>query len=284
MSTYFVRLEGPADIEGFKRGARALLMRGVTPAAVEWRCGDDPRAPLPLLSGEAFDAGAAHVAPADALLVPPWFARLAEFALLHRDAGRFDLLYRLLWRLVREHDEFLRHDELDADRRAAAQLVREVERDIHKMRAFVRFHPHGEGASLRHIAWFEPVHHVVDANAPFFTRRFAQMRWAIFTPERSIEWDGRRLRGGPGVDRSTVPRGDPGAALWLTYYENIFNPARLKLATMAREMPRRYWKNLPEAALIEPLAQAAAARGAAMLTAEPTPARRIKALAPPNRA
>lgn len=286
MSTCFVRLEGPVDIEGFKRAARALLGRGIGPGSVRWHCDG---APASMFAGDAIDADLhadlhADEMPTAELRVPPWFARLADYAMLHREAGRFDLLYRLLWRLVRERDEFLRHDELDVDRRAAAQLVREVERDIHKMRAFVRFHPHGEGASLRHIAWFEPLHHVVDANAPFFQRRFAQMRWAIFTPERSIEWDGRRLRGGPGVDRSTVPRGDPGAALWLTYYENIFNPARLKLATMAREMPGRYWKNLPEAALIEPLAQAAAGRSAAMLTAEPTPARRIKVMAPPDRA
>lgn len=233
MNTFFVRLEGPTDIDGFKRAARALLAHGVAPGAVEWRCSAGravavrsllslppsiPSAMPPAMPPAMPSHYALAVDPPPAanepreVRVPPWFARLAEFALLHRDAGRFDLLYLLLWRLVRERDEFLRHDELDADRRAAAQLVREVERDIHKMRALVRFHPHGEGAQLRHIAWFEPAHHVVDANAPFFMRRFAQMRWAIFTPERSIEWDGRRLRGGPGVDRSTVPRGDRGAA------------------------------------------------------------------------
>ena len=42
---------------------------------------------------------------------------------------------------------------------------------------------------------------------------------------------------------------------------SIFNPARLKLAMMQKEMPQRYWTNLPEAALIDPLA-AAPANGA----------------------
>jgi hypothetical protein len=98
------------------------------------------------------------------------------------------------------------------------------------------------------------VHHIVAATAPFFARRFAQMRWAILTPERSVRWDGKRLAFGPGARREDAPGADAGEQLWLTYYEHIFNPARLKLAMMQKEMPRRYWKNLPEAALIQPLA------------------------------
>jgi len=264
------RLKGPTDIEGFKRKARLLLKRDIRPDEVLWQSGDGQPG---LWADEGFFT---DVEPSMPFSVPAWIAPLCESALLHGDPGRFHLLYKLLWRLVSKRDQVLRHDELDADRRAAVQLAREVGREIHKMRAFVRFFPHGEGEALRHIAWFEPEHNVVEANGPFFVRRFAQMRWAIFTPERSIEWDGDRLSSGPGVDRSGLPPVDPGAALWLTYYENIFNPARLKLAMMTKEMPRRYWKNLPEAALIAPLTAQAAQRSEAMVAAEPTPARRIK--------
>ncbi|MDN3919919.1 TIGR03915 family putative DNA repair protein [Roseateles violae] len=263
-------LDGPTDIEGFKRRARLLLKRHIEPDEVVWQTEE---AQPGLWTDEGYSTAEQPVEPFG---VPAWVVPLCESALLHRDPGRFHLLYRLLWRLVCERDNILRRDELDADRRAAARLAREVQREIHKMRAFLRFFPQGEGEALRHIAWFEPEHHIVEANAPFFVRRFAQMRWAIFTPQRSIEWDGQVLRGGPGVDRRSLPPIDAGAALWLTYYEHIFNPARLKLAMMKKEMPRRYWKNLPEAALIDPLAQAAAARGAAMLEAGPTPARRIR--------
>lgn len=270
-----VSLAGPTDIDGFRRAARQLLTQCVAPVEVIWRTDSG----TPGLWADA--AVVIDDTPAKPFSVPAWMAPLCESALLHRDSSRFHLLYRLLWRLVNERDEVLRRDELDPDRRAAAQLAREVGREIHKMRAFVRFFPHGEGEALRHIAWFEPEHHVVEANAPFFVRRFAQMRWAIFTPGRSIEWDGERLHTGPGVDRSGLPPADPGAALWLTYYENIFNPARLKLAMMTKEMPRRYWKNLPEAALIAPLAAAAQARSEAMVDAQPTPARRIKPMRRP---
>jgi DNA polymerase len=157
---------------------------------------------------------------------------------------------------------------------AAQRLARAVHRDIHKMRAFVRFTKVGDD---RHVAWFEPAHHIVEANAPFFMRRFTQMRWAILTPRRCVEWDGHDLHIRPGADPRQAPSPDAGEALWLTYYAHIFNPARLKLKTMAREMPRRYWPNLPEAALIEPLARAAAARSYAMVAAEPSlPAHQYK--------
>jgi DNA polymerase len=111
-------------------------------------------------------------------------------------------------------------------------------------------------------------------------RRFARMHWAILTPGRCVEWDGAELRFGPGADRREKPPPDAGESLWLTYYAHIFNPARLKLAMMRREMPRRYWHNLPEAALIEPLSAAAGERSRAMIAASPTPARRIRAPIP----
>ncbi|MEH3085255.1 MAG: UdgX family uracil-DNA binding protein [Xylophilus ampelinus] len=221
--------------------------------------------------------------------VPPAFLLLCRLVILHRDPGRFGLLYRLLWRLV--HEPGLRRDPLDADRMLALQMARAVRRDMHKMKAFVRFrtlHPPAplpvgaaapaaaDGDGLLHVAWFEPAHHIAAAVAPFFVRRFTGMRWAILTPDRSLRWDGARLEIGPGASRRDAPPADAGEALWLTYYAHIFNPARLKLAAMQREMPRRYWHGLPEAALIAPLAARAAERTGRMLERGPTvPARRI---------
>ena len=102
------------------------------------------------------------------------------------------------------------------------------------------------------------------------------MRWAILTPDASVRWDGQQLHTGPGAQRSDAPPPDAGEALWLTYYRHIFNPARLKLTMMKKEMPTRYWHNLPEAALITELAQTAHERSAKMVEAEATvPRRRI---------
>jgi uracil-DNA glycosylase family protein len=95
------------------------------------------------------------------------------------------------------------------------------------------------------------------------------MHWAILTPERCVRWDGHALVFGPGADRASAPPADAAESLWLTYYASIFNPARLKLAMMKKEMPRRYWKNLPEAALIEPLSATAHELSAQMVEQAP---------------
>jgi probable DNA metabolism protein len=290
-----IQLAAPADAEAFRRVSRRLFEEGIHPDEVMWEVVHEANeGETPTLWREAAGLHPADSRPSDGLpagterhaencspfltqrsppRVPPAFIALCEQVVRHRDPGRFALMYRLLWRFV--HEPALRQDPLDADVMLAQKMAHAVKRDIHKMRAFVRFRPVGHN---RHVAWFEPDHHIVEANAPFFVRRFAQMRWAILTPERCVEWDGDKLIFQPGAER------DAGEALWLTYYEHIFNPSRLKLATMAREMPRRYWHNLPEAALIQPLTDMAEARSQAMIAAEPLPPyRTYRAIAMPKR-
>ncbi|MEO8922464.1 MAG: UdgX family uracil-DNA binding protein, partial [Caldimonas sp.] len=158
-----------------------------------------------------------------------------------------------------------------------------VRRDMHKMKAFVRFRTLDDdpGGAPLHVAWFEPEHHIVEATAPFFARRFSTMRWAILTPERSVRWDGERLTLGPPARRDQAPPADAGETLWLTYYESIFNPARLKVQAMQKEMPRRYWRNLPETRLIGPLIAGSSERSMSMIQRDPTdPAKPRPALQP----
>ena len=278
-----IALADATDVEGFRSAARGLVAQDVGPARVSWQ--------VATAADTELFAPTAALASAPALRVPSFYADLCERALLHRDASRFGLMYRLLWRLL--HEPGLRGDPLDADRMRAEEMARAVRRDLHKMTAFVRFRPLPATADARgplHVAWFEPQHHIVEAVAPFFARRFTQMRWAILTPERCVRWDGERLAFGPGAGRDEAPPADAGESLWLTYYEHIFNPARLKLAMMQKEMPRRYWANLPEAVLIQPLAAAAAQRSARMVEQGASiPARRrpiasiaaLKAASPP---
>lgn len=288
MATQTVTLASETDWSGFRGEARALLARQVPPEDVVWHT----RASA---AGDLFGALEARrpaaASSSASAVVPPAFVRLCETVVLHQDPARFGLLYRLLWRLV--HEPGLRHDPLDPQRVRVQHMAQAVRREMHKMKAFVRFRPlaQGEGQPPLQVAWFEPEHHIVEAVAPFFVRRFASMHWAILTPDRSVRWhpadegsadaSGGHLEVGPGARREDAPPADAGEALWLTYYQHTFNPARLKLAMMQKEMPRRYWQNLPEAALISPLAADAMARSGRMLEAPPTtPARRIVPLVP----
>jgi DNA polymerase len=246
-----VALPAPDDVEAWRQAARRLLSAGVPPEAVTWRLATDP-APL--------FAAPIPPAAAEAPRVPRRLLDLASRALLHRNPERFALCYALLWRLRREPALLaVATDPLVARVEALAKAVR---REAHKMHAFLRFRETPDG---RHIAWFEPAHHILRAEAPWFVRRFASLRFAILTPEASAVWDGTALSFGPGATRADAPPEDAAALLWNAYYAAIFNPARLKPAAMRAEMPKRYWPNLPEAALIPSLIAGAEARAAAML-------------------
>ncbi|MFY9350125.1 MAG: UdgX family uracil-DNA binding protein [Sphingobium sp.] len=260
-----ITLSTPDDFDGWRTAARRLAVAGVDPADVTWQVGDTPAdlfAPDPL-PPEPLRA---------AFSVPRAFIDLAEKAILHSDPERFALLYALLVRL-RDRPGTM-EDKADPLLRRVDALAKAVRRDIHKMRAFVRFREVEEDGGTRFVAWFEPDHHIVRANAGFFFRRFATMRWSILTPELSIHWDGETVREGPGATRADAPDGDPVEALWKGYYAAIFNPARLKTGAMLSEMPKKYWRNLPEAALIPDLIAGAQAREAAMIATAPTPPKR----------
>ena len=149
---------------------------------------------------------------------------------------------------------------VDADVALAEEFRKDVRRDIHKMRAFVRFRKVTTAGEPWYVAWFQPEHHIVEHNANFFADRFAAMQWSILSPERCAHWDGRELSFTDGVDRSQAPDGDGIERLWLTYYSSIFNPARIKVRAMEAEMPKKYWGNLPEAEVIPSLLEEAPGR------------------------
>ena len=285
MQRHTITLDHPTDWQGFRTAARTLVQANVPPQAVDWRCQADAAEDLFAPEPHSHNALPPPAPDAPALRVPPDFVHLCEQLILHRDPARFALIYRLLWRMAQggHEAEAARHDPLDADRMLAHHMARAVARDMHKMHAFVRFRPvvEPDGQTV-HMAWFEPDHYITVANAGFFIRRFTQMRWAILTPDASVRWDGQQLHTGPGAQRSDAPPPDAGEALWLTYYRHIFNPARLKLNMMKKEMPTRYWHNLPEAALITELAQTAHERSAKMVEAEATVPRRRIAPPPPR--
>jgi DNA polymerase len=233
-----VRLASATDFAGFRSACRTLWSKQVAPDHVVWTCDDD--AETDLFAGARGDAAglvADAAAAAPPVHVPPAFLPLAESAILHREPDRFALLYRLLWRLQVEAS--LRSDPLDADWLRADEMAQAVRADLHRMKASVRFRsiaePDGEGAIALplHLAWFEPEHHVVEASAPFFARRFSAMRWAILTPERCVRWDGVALAFGPGLRREQVPGTDAGEEAWLACYRIIFDPARLELAALS---------------------------------------------------
>jgi len=144
-------------------------------------------------------------------------------------------------------------------------MEKAVRRDAHKMKAFVRFRRVEVDGREQFIAWHRPDHRIVRLVAPFFARRFPSMHWSILTPDESVVWDEKELIFGPGVPASAAPQGDVLEELWRTYYASIFNPARVKVKAMKREMPVRHWPTLPETELIPDLLAKSRGRAAEMI-------------------
>jgi DNA polymerase len=271
LPAHAVRLADEDDWESWRDAARRFLAARVPPERIVWRSGEDAE--------DLFAHGAGDLPPEPQfeLRVSRAFPELARTALLHSEPERFSLLYRLLWQ-VTEHPGLL-SDHADPLIRRVELMAKAVRRDIHKMHAFVRFREVADPVrGSRFVAWFEPEHHIVRAASGFFVRRFASMEWSILTPELSVFWDGETLSEGPGADRSMAPREDELEDMWKAYYASIFNPARLKVGAMTKEMPRKYWKNLPEAELIAPLIAGAQSREARMVAQQVAPSERATTL------
>ncbi|MGI4828962.1 MAG: UdgX family uracil-DNA binding protein [Janthinobacterium lividum] len=250
----------PPDFDAWRDAARGALRQGYTPEQVDLEDATHPSA-LDLLMLEEAPAGT----PAPQPHVPKAFLEAAKIVAVHRDPQRWNLLYRLLYRLQSNRD--LLRVEVDQDVAQLKSMEAQIRRDLHKMHAFVRFRkvdePGPDGSVQEHfIAWYRPDHRILHLAAPFFAERFAPMRWTILTPDESTSWDpqAKQLTFSAGTGKEAAPQEDELETLWRSYYGSIFNPARLNPETMRSEMPVRYWQHLPEVTLLPELMQRAERR------------------------
>ena len=249
------------SVAAWRQEARRLARAGIPSEAVLWQVGEE--------AADLFAAEEAPRGPATDLRLPRAAIASMETALHHSDPERFARAYDLVLRLSQGR---LRWGDR-SDRAMAKLLAQEkgVRRDIHKMHAFVRFREvTPEGAKRRAFAaWFEPEHPITEAAVPFFAKRFGDMDWVIATPLHTARFVNGVLAVEETRDPAPLPE-DAAEELWRTYYAHIFNPARLMVSAMTSEMPRKYWKNLPEARLIPELIRTAPARAEEMRAKLPT--------------
>lgn len=238
-----------SDFETWRAAARALIVRGVPPSEVRWRDAQDSRQELPF--GAALELPQVETGPSH-FRVPNGFLDLARHVVCHRDPGRWHLCYETLWRITQGEPNLL-EVEVDENVHALRQMERAVRRDIHKMHAFVRFEKRVVDHRDEYMAYFRPDFRVFRLAVPFFVERFHAMRWTIFGPDETASWDGQELTFLPGVAREQAVFGDELTELWRSYYAAIFNPARLNVRMMQREMPQRFWPLLPEVAHVDQL-------------------------------
>lgn len=244
------------DVPGFEKWrtqARQCLMANLKPQDVVWNSNDTND--LDLFS----DTETAVQKPSSAFSVNQKFLDLARTAACHSDPDRFQLLYRILWRMCHENKKLL-HIKTDNDILKLNAYVKAVRRDAYKIKAFLRFKETRIENEEYFIAWYEPEHYSLELSLPFFQTRFKNMNWSILTPYLGAFWNGNNLQLEPNPDPSIVPQEDRIEQYWLKYYATTFNPARPKKNAMLSQMPKKYWKNMPETVLIEDLLKNAETR------------------------
>ncbi|MFZ8199872.1 TIGR03915 family putative DNA repair protein [Alteromonas portus] len=199
------------------------------------------------------------------LRIPKPLLMLLKYALCHQDESRFALCYRVLWRVIYENKNLI-HLKTDDDVMQLYSMAKAVKRDAYKMSAFLRFREVILEGQEHFIAWYEPEHFCLEVKLDFFKTRFKNMRWSILTPYRAAHWNTETLVLEDNPDPSVVPNNDRIESYWLTYYSNIFNPARIKTNAMLSQMPKKYWKNMPETTLIDDMIKQSDARARKMIS------------------
>jgi uracil-DNA glycosylase len=263
MSLHRITLQDGADLDGFRRAVRRLIAEELAPQHVIWTISDAP---------DLFGGEAQGVAPPVSL--PRAISELIGLVVCHRDPERYALLYQLVWRVLNGERELL---DVASDPlvHRLDMMARAVRRDLHKMHAFLRFRRVEGSEPERFVAWFEPDHFILEATAQFFIDRFRSLHWTILTPIGSLHWNRETLTLGPPACREDAPPKDSFEEGWRGYYESVFNPARVNPTAMRAEMPKKYWRNMPEAASIPGLIQTASQRVDRMIEQEATmPAKR----------
>ena len=172
------------EFEAWREAAREALREGYRPEELDLQDATTPTTLELTLESSEVATGEAVGSPH----VPKAFLEAAQFASAHRDPQRWNLLYRILYRLQTDRD--LLHVEVDSDVAQLLRLEAQVRRDLHKMHAFVRFRMVLEPGSAmeRPVVIDEPVLVSADPDAHHLV---------LATPTPF------------GVSRSEVPRCEP---------------------------------------------------------------------------
>lgn len=136
------------------------------------------------------------------------------------------------------------------------QTVKKVEREKHRLEAFVRFQLTSDELYYAIIA---PDFNVLPLIAPHFSNRYADQRWLIYDEKRKygIYYDLQHTTNvtldfneetANGKDISHIIHETEAAfqQLWKRYFTSVNIPSRKNMQLHIRHMPKRYWRYLTE--------------------------------------
>ncbi len=132
------------------------------------------------------------------------------------------------------------------------RLSQKVRREAHRLKGFIRFQQTGEG---QYLALTAPRYDVLPLVRRHFEARYADQEWIIYDTRRDygLHFDGRRARRLriAAADLPTRP-GQTGKGeaqcqmLWQRYFAAVNIPQRNNPKLHLSQLPRRFWRYLPE--------------------------------------
>lgn len=150
----------------------------------------------------------------------------------------------------------LQHNYGDSNVILLSQTARKVEREKHRMEAFIRFQETADGI---YYCGIDPDFNVIPLIQNHFKNRYADQQWIIYDLKRKYgvfynlkELQEIQLDLKPGIKAGLLPasqntdRESLYAVLWQDYFKSTNIPARKNTVLHVRHVPRRYWKYLTE--------------------------------------
>ena len=207
---YTITLPFSGTAIAWRRIARRLLSARVAPEFVAWSV--DAVENVPTLPEERYKAR-----------VPERFVILTETSVWHSDPLKFDLLYRLAWRLRLQPS--LVGDRSDADVLRLLEMETDVLRAHRKLGRDLRLHDVGRCAGRRVFAgWCDVPHDPLELALPKYQRQFSEFDWIIYTPRRLVRCIQGIISIAPSPERPDLTR-DTTHSDWYEWLRAQVGPA-----------------------------------------------------------
>ncbi len=172
---------------------------------------------------------------------------------LSEKEGRGILVYRLVSKVLKNGKEVL-SDFRDDDVLQLKKIQKEINREVHRMHAFVRFQ------RLADDIWFaaiEPDFDVVPLIGEHFEKRYADQKWVIFDVKRKygLSYDLDKVdfiemelpKNAEKLSKNVLHSDEISYQnLWKDYFDSVNIKARKNMKLHIRHVPKRYWKYLFE--------------------------------------
>ena len=136
------------------------------------------------------------------------------------------------------------------------QTAKKVDREKHRMKAFIRFQ---KTKDELYYAVVQPDFNVLPLIEKHFSERYADQRWLIYDVRRKygLYYDlqtveevqinfTENINDKPALQTIYDEKEDLYQSLWQTYFNNVNIKARKNMKLHIQHMPKRYWKYLIE--------------------------------------